>query len=612
MKKNIRKVELLAPARDASIAIEAINHGADAVYMGPPNFGARAMAGNSVADIAQVTSYAHQFNAKVYATVNTILYDSELKAVEKLICHLYDAGVDALIVQDMGILRLDIPPIDLHASTQCDLRSPEKAKFLASLGFSQLVLARELTLGEIKDIHHAVPQASLEAFVHGALCVSYSGRCQVSEVLKGRSANRGACAQVCRLKYNLEDESGNTLLENRHLLSLRDFNASSEIEAMLEAGVSSFKIEGRLKDASYVKNIVAHYRKRLDAMIQAHPNLYCRASSGSSSYEFEPNVSKSFNRSFTHYFLSARAPHNGFSMAATSTPKSMGEEIGIVLSGHGDTLNIESKQPLNNGDGLSYFDANGNYAGFRINRVEGHRVLLKEAVKVPAGATLYRTFDKGFEDVLSRSATVRKIDVDARLRYVGDCLLLSLKDERGNEVTHSSEALIEPAKNNQEARQLDALSKLGTTIYRLRSAQLLGHFFIPASVLTQLRREAIEWLDRAQRVTFKRALRHPEDKTALCFTRHLTYADNVANHLAQELYLDHGVQSIDKAIECERPQGDVPVMHTRYCLRRELGACRLDKTAKQLPSPLFLRSGAVRLRVECDCKACEMKIYVAQ
>lgn len=612
MESRVRTIELLAPARDAEIGIEAIKHGADAVYIGPENFGARAVACNSTGDIERLAQFAHQYCAKVYATVNTILYDNELHDVERLITALYRVGVDAIIVQDHGILRLDIPPIALHASTQCDLRTPGKARFLASLGYSQLVMARELTIKEIAEIHNAVPQVPLEAFVHGALCVSYSGRCQVSQVLKGRSSNRGACAQMCRLPYDLEDADGNTILKNKHLLSLRDFNASHHLLEMLEAGVSSFKIEGRLKDAAYVKNVVAYYRQRLDEIIAAHPNLYRRASVGASTFPFSPDLNKSFNRSFTSYFLSGRFLANGNSMASLQTPKSMGESLGTVIHAHGKVLKIDTHDRLANGDGVSYFTATGEYAGFRVNKVEGEKVILKDAVKIPVGTKLYRTSDKMFEDTLAKPSAERRIAVDAQLRYVQDSLVLKLIDERGCEVTHCvAPIVLETAKSSQEERQQEVLSKLGNTVYCLHSARLLGHLFIPSSVLTRLRRETVELLDHASQITRLREVRKLEDREAPSFSARLNYADNVSNLLAKKLFSDHHAIVTEPAIECEKPNRPAPVMHTRYCLRRELGACKRDKRAKQLPEPLYLHNGSTRLRVECDCHACEMKLYIA-
>lgn len=400
------KLELLAPAKNAAIAIEAIKHGADAVYMGANRYGARAMAGNSIEDISDVVEFAHKFNVKVYITINTILYDKELSEVEKLIQQLYRIGVDALIIQDMSILRLDLPPIALHASTQCDIRTPEKALFLEKCGLSQLVLARELTLDEIKNIKN-VTSVALEAFVHGALCVSYSGRCGLSYACMKRSANRGECAQMCRLPYHIEDETGNIIADEKHYLSLKDLNQSDNLEAMINAGICSFKIEGRLKDIDYVKNTVAYYRNRLDTIIEKYSDRYERSSVGYSSIKFTPQLDKVFNRSFCSYFLTNRKPQNGTKIASILTPKSMGEYIGKLNSiNKGNILHIDTNKTLVNGDGLSYFDEN-TYTGFRINRVDGANIIISNKVKIAKGTKLYRTFDKQFTDELNNSTAVR-------------------------------------------------------------------------------------------------------------------------------------------------------------------------------------------------------------
>lgn len=612
MKTQSRKIELLAPARDAQIAIEAIGHGADAVYMGASAFGARASAGNALADVARAVDFAHQFNARIYATVNTLVYDSELKQVERLIADLYHIGVDAIIVQDMGILRLDLPPIALHASTQCDLRTVEKARFLESVGFSQLVLARELSLVETRRVAESV-QVPIEAFVHGALCVSYSGRCQVSEMVKGRSANRGECAQMCRLSYDLEDGEGRKLLENKHLLSLRDLNMSNRLAAMLEAGISSFKIEGRLKDVGYVKNVVAYYRQALDRLIASSQGSLVRASCGTSVVGFEPDVTKSFNRSFTTYFADGHPLPNGHGMASLHTPKSLGEPLGKARNVRGKTMEIDTRKSLANGDGLSFVNAQGDYEGCRVNVANGNRVVLNEEAQIPAGTMIYRTFDKAMNDVLAKPSAERRIAVDARLALVPGGISLTLADERGNRVTHRLETdAIQPAQSAQADKQCQVLGKLGNTIYVLNEAQLLNDSFIPSSLLTQLRRETVELLDRAQRLTRVVDVRRVEDREAPCFATELTSADNVANHLAEEFYRDHGVERITPAIEVQKPAGQepVPVMHSRYCLRRELGACRLDTKAKQLPAELYLRNAGTLLRVDCDCNRCEMHLYL--
>lgn len=574
------------------------------------------MAGNSVDDIARVCDYAHRFRARVYATVNTIVYDDELCQVERLVKQLYDAQVDALIVQDLGLLRLDLPPIALHASTQCDLRTPDKARFLQELGFSQLVMARELSLTEIRAIHDAV-KVPLEAFVHGALCVSYSGRCALSHAVKGRSANRGQCAQMCRLPYDLEDAQGNVLMQGKHLLSLRDLNQSSRIEAMLEAGVSSFKIEGRLKDSSYVKNVVAHYRRLLDDAIAGSDGRYRRLSCGHSELSFTPDVQRSFNRSFTHYFIDGR--DKAGTMASLDTPKSQGQPLGKVVASHGRQLTVATSQPIANGDGLSYYDAQGIFCGVRVNVANGRNLSLREPVDIKPGTQLFRTADKAFDDIMARRSAQRYVAVNARLYSAGGAVVLRLEDECGNLAVHSmSVGSIDVARSPQHDRQRDVIAKLGDTIYRLKEFETsLGDKFVPVSLLAQLRREAVELLDRTNAISHRRDLRRRENLEAMAPSTALMHADNVANHLALQLYKDHGVLEVQPAIETPDLKDTTPcaappvLMHTRYCLRRELGACRMDKKARQLPAKLFLRNGNTLLEVHCDCSRCEMKITLA-
>ena len=608
-----REIELLAPAKDAATAIDAINYGADAVYMGARKFGARALAGNEVDDLARVADYAHKFNAKLYATVNTIVYDHELRDVERLITDLYNAGTDALIVQDMSILRLDIPPIALHSSTQCDLRTPEKARFLSSLGFSQLVMARELTLDEINAIH-AATDAKLEAFIYGALCVSYSGRCQLSYATKGRSANRGECSQLCRMPYDLVDQYGNELVKNRHLLSLRDLNQSGLLTDLMAVGVSSFKIEGRLKDSNYVRNAVAYFRKEIDSIIAANSDKYVRSSFGTSVCDFVPALEKSFNRSYTHYFLTERNHPNGFKMASLITPKSLGEPIGSVMQCRGNRLTIDTAQSLSNGDGLSYFNG-AEFSGFRVNKVENGVVYANASLKLSPGTMIYRTYDKAHDDNVSKSKTERKIQLSAVLRVADNRLILDFSDERGNYISKAIEAeTLEPAKSDQRARQRDTLAKLGNTIYTLAECDICTNAFVPASLLTQLRRDAVELLDKTQNISYRREMRKAEDKTSLCFTQALVSADNVANHVAEQLYADHGAKVKEYAIEVEKGKlkSAQPLMQTRYCIRRELGACKKSSNAKSLPDKIFLRTGKTLLAVNCDCSKCEMTITLVK
>lgn len=615
MTYDIRKIELLAPAKDANTAFEAIKHGADAVYMGATAFGARSAAYNSIEDIKKVVEFAHQYGVKIYVTVNTIVFDNELKDVENLIKSLYRIHVDALIVQDMGILRLDIPPIELHASTQCDIRTVDKAVFFEKAGFSQLVLARELTFGEISDISKAV-SIPIECFIHGALCVSYSGCCQVSHVLRNRSANRGECAQICRLPFDLVDDNGNVIVKNKHLLSLKDFNQSERLQNLLEAGVSSFKIEGRLKDIGYVKNVVAYYRKKIDEIIAQTPDKYIRSSAADSAYSFSPNLYKSFNRSFTHYFFDERNLANNKQIASINTPKSIGEPIGVVRGCHGRNVVVDTTIPLHNGDGLSYFANTGEYCGFRVNSVNGKTVNLFNAVKISPQTKLYRTFDASFENSIKKESADRKIKINAKLGYVNGYLYLSLNDQLGNWIKVGVECVsLEAAKTSQERVQSDVLGKLGDTFFQLDSASVLDNIFIPLSVLSNLRRLAVGKLQAAQRIRYKYGYRRLEDYAATYPDSKLTYKDNVSNKLSKSFYKSHGVDSIEPAleIECEREVSGKAVMHTRYCLRRELGACKKCKNqSKQLPDNLYLIHGKdIKLKVVSDCKNCEMKLFIS-
>ncbi|MBQ9076810.1 MAG: U32 family peptidase [Muribaculaceae bacterium] len=604
-----RTIELLAPARDAHIAVEAVKHGADAVYMGAVSHGARAAAGNSVGDIARVVEFAHRFDARVYVTVNTVIYDSELKAVERLVHNLYRIGVDALIVQDMALLRMDIPPIALHASTQCDTRDAAKALFLQQSGFSQIVLARELSLEEIARIYDTV-EVPLEAFVHGALCVSYSGDCQASCLATGRSANRGECAQMCRLPYTLADASGRVLVADKHLLSLRDMNRSAYLAQMMDAGISSFKIEGRLKDVGYVKNTVAYYRRAIDAVIAAAPERYSRLSSGRTELDFTPALEKSFNRGFTPYFLCGIGQDE--SIASVDTPKSRGEVVGRVVSAQSGRIAVELDTPLNNGDGIVFFDSRGRLEGFRLNRVEGNLLYPAGKVSVRQGTLLYRNRDKAWDEILERDTARRLVDVGMVLRATSFGIALDVSDSRGNAVTVTMPVVLEQSRTSQVESRYRTLAKTGGTIYCVgRVDDRLGDVFVPASRLTALRRDAIDALDRAQRVKCRYDYRRDEDRSAVAPQgERLTYHDNVANSLAGKFYRSHGVTSVEKAIELDSGsrRGPTVVMTSRYCLRREMGRCLKTPAGKKWSGPLYIRSSYACYRLDFDCRHCHMKV----
>jgi len=614
------KVELLAPARNAEIAIAAIEHGADAVYMGASSHGARQQASNSLDDVRQVVDYAHRFNAKVYVTVNTIVYDDELAGVERLIWDLYAVGVDAIIVQDLGILSMNLPPIALHASTQCDIRTPAKARFLQDAGFSQLVLPRELSLEEIRSFRKEV-SVPLEAFVHGALCVSYSGDCQASFLATGRSANRGECAQICRYRFDLEDASGKKIVEGKYLLSLKDMNRVGMLSEMLDAGISSFKIEGRLKDASYVKNVVGAYSMALDRVIALNHGKYRRASRGKTSYSFTPDLVKTFNRGYTSYFLDGIRP-KPHALSSMDSPKWTGEKVGVVrrvLSAR--SLSADIEKPLANGDGLGFFDAHGVYCGFRLNRVEG-KILFSASDIAPAGGTvLYRNADKVWNDRMEKKSARRIIPVEMTLSAPGeDMIALEISDMEGTAVTGTMNFTPQEARTPQVAARAGVLGKLGDTEFVLEGlADELGDVFIPASVLTSLRRETVELLRQAYKACYaydrRRAaapdLHLPEGYR---ITRH----DNISNRLSDDFYRklrDSGTAQNEKALEVSASGGekvDMRVMQTRYCIRRELGACLKTSAAGRLPSPMFITSGRLRFRIDCDCANCLMNVVMVR
>lgn len=604
------ELELLAPAKNAETAIAAIDHGADAVYIGAPAFGARAAAGNSIADIAAVVDYAHRFNVRVFVTLNTILYDNETDDAIALARELYNAGVDALIVQDMALLGDGMPPIALHASTQCDTRDAAKARFLADAGFSRIVLARELSLDEIKAIHEAT-DADLEAFVHGALCVCYSGDCYASLLSTGRSANRGECAQMCRLPYRLTDSRGNDLMPEAHYLSLRDMKRIDRLGDMADAGITSFKIEGRLKDIPYVKNTVAAYSRALDAVVASAPGRYRRSSSGQVTLKFTPDVSKTFNRGFTDYFLDPAERRSGH-IASTATPKWVGEAVGTVRRAEGKKLTLNLDKPLNNGDGLGYFDRQGRFNGFRVNRAEGTTVISATPVDIAPGTRLYRNRDKQFDDITGGDTASRTIGIAMTLASLPDGRVsLRATDCRGNDITVTDNIAVEQARGDQLAPRHRILSKLGDTIYTLDSLDdRLGDRFIPASALTSLRRRAIALLDSSQKMRYSREKRRQTAAVTDTAARNLDYHDNVANSRAAAFYKSRNLSVGRRALEVERPHNDeeICVMTTRYCLRRELDCCLRHRQATKLPRELFLISGNNRYRLDFDCGNCEMRV----
>lgn len=627
------ELELLAPARDVEIGRQAILHGADAVYLGGPVFGARANAANSVADIAKLVEFAHRYHARIFTTINTILHDAELEEARKLIWQLYDAGVDALIIQDMGLLEMDLPPIQLHASTQCDIRTVEKAKFLADSGFSQLVLARELTVDEIRAVHASVGNtATIEYFIHGALCVAFSGQCYISHAETGRSANRGDCSQACRLPYTLTDQSGAVVAFDKHLLSMKDNNQSGNLEHLIDAGVRSFKIEGRYKDMAYVKNITAHYRILLDEIMEQRGE-FTRASSGTTRHYFRPDPDRNFHRGSTDYFASGRK----IDIGAFDSPKFIGQPIGHVVAVNDKSIDIQTSDELNNGDGLNFMRKR-EVVGLHVNRAEKlnnkgdgqvvYRVFPKDPVNsyggLKAGLPMHRNRDHAWDMALTKESAERRIGLWLTLTewMEGDVLKglqLSLTDEDGIATTAQVEMKLEQAKQPDTA--VDSikthLGKLGGTDYSALglNVHLSQPWFVPASTLNGMRREAIDALNAARIAAWQRPPRkEPVQPYVEYPEKSLSFLANVYNDKAREFYKKHGVQMIAAAYEAHEEAGEVPVMITKHCLRFSFNLC--PKQAKGVKGvqgqvkaePMVLVNGDQKYTLKFDCKPCEMHI----
>ena len=598
-----QKIELLAPAKNADIAIAAITAGADAVYIGAEQFSARSAAGNSTADIAKVCDFAHQYYAKVYAAINTLLNNEELAEAEKIIGELYKIGVDGLIVQDAGLLELDLPPIPLIASTQMDNSSVERIKFLEEVGFSRAILARELNLEQIKQIHSQT-NIALECFIHGSICVGASGRCLMSYAAGGRSGNRGQCAQPCRKLYTLKDSDGKKIVENRYLLSLKDMNRSEYLEQLIDAGVSSFKIEGRLKDVDYVVNTVGYYRKKLDGIL-AKKDLQ-KSSSGIVKLNFEPNLTKTFNRGFTDYGISGKFSNLG----SIDTPKSVGEFIGIVKIADRKTFMLDGKKVLNNGDGICFFDRDGNLTGTTVNGMEGRKVWPQKTDEIFVGQEIYRNYDKLFCDKLNANAAERKIAIKITI----DGLTVNAVDEDGNSASVKIDAEPVVAEKKPEAKQafFTQLTRLGNTIFQCGDFKFepggVGVYFVPVSKLNEARRQLVEQLTKVRAENrpvctakiLKNNFPYPQ--------KHLSYSDNVLNKKAQDFYRRHGVETIEPAAESGLDLTGRIVMTTKYCLRKELGLCR-GKIAGDAAEPMALTDEDGReYEISFLCGQCGMEI----
>jgi putative protease len=622
------QLELLSPAKTAEIGREAILHGADAVYIGGPAFGARHNASNPLEDIAALVEFAHRYRSRIFVTMNTIMHDAELETARQQIWQLYEAGVDALIIQDMGLLELDLPPIQVHASTQCDIRTVEKARFLSQVGFSQLVLARELTIEQIKAVRAQV-DTPLEYFIHGALCVAFSGQCYISHADNGRSANRGDCSQACRLPYTLNDGQGRVVAFEKHLLSMKDNDQSRNLEALIDAGIRSFKIEGRYKDMGYVKNITAHYRLLLDEIMERRPEL-ARASSGRTDVLFTPDVDKNFHRGHTDYFATGRKETIG----AFDSPKYVGVELGTVTRIGGDNFDLVTNAPMANGDGLNYMHKRET-VGIQANTVQKlgedddgqrWRVFPNEPVSslagLKVGTSVSRNRDHQWESVLTKKSSERKVALDLLLAEIDGGLRLSLTDEDGI-VSHADATLaLQPA---QQAEQAEAalrtsLGKLGNTMFEARAIglHLSQPWFVPSSSINALRRDAIAAHEAARLASWQRPERaRPAEPPAVYPEAQLSYLANVYNEKARAFYHKHGVQLIAAAYEAHEEPGEVSLMITKHCLRFSFNLC--PKQAKGVQGvqgqvraePMTLVSGEERYTLKFDCKPCEMHIIGA-
>ena len=621
-------LELLSPARTADIGMEAFNHGADAVYIGGPSFGARTSADNSVQDLARLAAHAHRFHGRVFATVNTILRDDELEPAQKLIWQLYDAGVDALIIQDMGILQMDLPPIQLHASTQTDIRTPEKAKFLQDAGLAQLVLARELTLPQIAAIRDAVDteRTILEFFIHGALCVAYSGQCFISHAHTGRSANRGDCSQACRLPYEVKDHLGRIVAHEKHVLSMKDNNQSENLRALIDVGLRSFKIEGRYKDLAYVKNITAHYRRLFDEILEERPEL-APASHGRTTFSFVPDPNQNFNREFTDYFVQGRKEDIG----AFDTPKNPGQPIGWVSRVAADHLELMADDDscvLHNGDGLCYHDLQKELVGLQINRAErlasgAWKLFPKDPMAgfkdLRRGTIVNRNRDMDWVRTLEKKSSDRRLGVWVKLSEHPQGLQLSLTDEAGFVGEARLQLAWQAPKEQASAHQKlqAALAKFGDTLFEPTEVQLAlpRPWFVPPSQLNALRRQAVHALEDARLAGFERLLpATPAVPPAPYPEEHLTYLANVFNQKARDFYAHHGVKVIEPAYEAQQEEGEVSLMITKHCVRFSLSLC--PKQAKGVTGvqgtiraePMQLINGREKLTLRFDCKPCEMHV----
>ena len=599
LKRLKRKIELLAPAKDFAAAVDAIDCGADAVYIGAGKFGARHAATNSVEDIARVVEYAHRYGVKVYTTLNTLLFDHELEEAREQALALIEAGVDALIVQDMAYYMMNLP-IPLHASTQTNCVTPEKVKFFEQLGFQRVILERSLSKEQIREIRRAT-HVELEAFVHGAICVSQSGRCFFSRSTSERSGNRGECSQPCRLEYDLCNDKGEIIIKSKHLLSVRDLDLSARLGEMIDLGISSFKIEGRLKDRTYVRNIVSLYRQLLDREI-AKRNDVERSSVGRSTIEFEPNAARSFTRGASEYFFDGKCR----GVASFDTPKAMGERIGKVSRADRRGVVLDRKHDLATGDGVCFL-SNGSLVGTNVVGVEGERIQLNRYDGVAVGVELFRNYNRLFSQAVERSRVKRTISADLLLQFSQDNIILTATDESGISVTATiaqpSEEARDKVKGEEALRR--QLMRSGDTIFEVRNVEISEVRFAPMSVIGTLRREVFELLEK-ERLAHHKKSGVAENRVAEYPSKRLAPQDNVTNRLARQLYTDCGVEDIAEGLDCRSTTSGEQVIISDYCIRREIGECLLERP--RLKGDLYLVRGTKKYRLCFDCKKCQMRL----
>ena len=599
------KIELLLPAKDLSTGKTAINHGADAVYIGASAFGARQAAGNSLQDIESLVQYAHLYGSRVHVTVNTVLYDNELEGARKLLWDLYNIGVDAVLIQDLGLLKLDIPPVALHASTQCHNHSLERIQFLEKLGFTRAVLARETDLETIQQIYNQT-NIELEAFVHGALCVCYSGQCYISRMMTGRSGNRGECAQICRTRFDLQDADGKLLIRNKHLLSLKDMCRADYLEEMMKAGIVSFKVEGRLKNESYVKNVTAFYRQRLDTILDGRSE-FRRVGSGVTRFFFQPDLHKTFNREYTPYFMDGQREK----MASFDTPKAKGEYIGVLRQERGQYFLESSTSSVSNGDGLCLINDAGELEGFLVNGVEGNRIVPQKPLSHFQKVKLYRNIDKSFEKILSGKTAERKISVDILFEELADGVRITFTDEDGCNVSIAESIELTAAQQPEKMAETlrTALAKLGGTPFEARSITIPKcTAFLRSGYINELKTKVVEKLTAARIAYFR-----PQD-TPLRYSpeplfQKADYLRNITNESHKSVYEDFGAMEIEYGLDKTEDYAGKALMTCKYCLRYELGWCHRRIDGSKAPKdPLYLVSGKRRFRLEFDCGRCVMKV----